>query len=682
MSKSKFNFSLIILIMLVILYPALTFSQDENGVKGLDRSNMDTTVSPAKDFYEYADGNWLKNNPVPAEYSRWGTFEILTEENYKILKNILEDAADNKDAEPGSNEQKIGDFYYTGMDTAQIEKEGYNPIKPELKTISQINTIPQIYKVMAALYKKGVSPMFRFYGSADEKNSDMVISQLSQGGLGLPDRDYYLNDDARSKEVREKYVPHVARMFMLIGENKARAEKNAQTVMNIETRLAKSSMTRVERRNPDKTYNKMTLSKLEEITPGFEWQTFFNGIGLSNPGDVNVAQPDFFKEVAVMMKDVPLADWKVYLTWRVVDDAANYLSSPFEDENFDFNGKFMHGAKVLPGRWKRVLRSANRVLGEALGQIFVKETFPPEAKARAQAIVKNLLEAMGERIKAADWMSDTTKEQALNKLKHFTVKIGYPDKWRDYSKLVIKRDSYASNMIRGSEFAVERNLNKIGKPVDKTEWGMTPQTVNAYNSGTRNEIVFPAAILQPPFFNQDADDAVNYGAMGAVIGHEITHGFDDQGRKYDAEGNLKDWWTKEDNDRFKARAQKIIDQFNSYMPIDSMHINGALTTGENIADLGGLTVSFTAFEKTKEYKENKTIDSFTPEQRFFLSWAQVWRNNERDKALMLGLKTDPHSPGKYRVIGPLSNMPEFWKAFNVKEGDPMRNPPDKVVNIW
>jgi putative endopeptidase len=682
MSESKFHFWLITFLVLVILYPALTFSQDEKAVKGLDRSNMDTTVSPAINFYEYADGNWLKNNPVPAEYSRWGTFEILTEENYKILKNILEDAKDNKDAEPGSNEQKIGDFFYTGMDTAKIEKEGYNPIKPELKIISEIKTLPQIYRVIAALYRKGLSPMFRFYGSADEKNSDMVISQLSQGGLGLPDRDYYLNDDVRSKEVREKYAAHIAKMFMLIGEKKATADKNTQTIMSIETRLAKSSMTRVERRNPDKTYHKMTLTNLEEITPGFDWQTFFDGIDLSNPGDINVEQPDFFKEVAVMMKDVPLTDWKTYLNWKVVNDAANYLSSPFVNENFEFNGKFMSGSKVLPERWKRVLRSANRVLGEALGQIFVKETFPPEAKARAQAIVKNLLEAMGERIKAAEWMSDTTKEQALNKLKHFTVKIGYPDKWRDYSRLIIKRDSYGANMIRGSEFAVERNLGKIGKPVDKTEWGMTPQTVNAYNSGTRNEIVFPAAILQPPFFNQDADDAVNYGAMGAVIGHEITHGFDDQGRKYDAEGNLKDWWTKEDNDRFKERAQKITDQFNSYMPIDSMHINGALTTGENIADLGGLTVSFTAFEKTDEYKNNEIIDGFTPAQRFFLSWAQVWKENKRDKALMLGLKTDPHSPGKYRVIGPLSNMPEFWKAFNVKEGDLMRNPPDKVVKIW
>ena len=682
MLERKFYSSLIAFFVILILNPAITFSQDEEGIKGFDRNNMDTSVSPAVNFYEYADGNWLKNNPIPGEYSRWGTFEVLAERNYKVLKEILEDAADNTDAEKGSIEQKVGDFYYTGMDSAQIEKEGYNPIKPELKKISEINTVPDIYRVVAELYKEGTSSMFHFYGSADEKNSEMVISQLSQGGLGLPDRDYYTNDDAHSKEVREKYLEHMTKMFMLIGQDKSTAGENAQTVMNIETRLAKSSLTRVERRNPDNTYHKMTLAKLEELTPGFDWAAYFNGIDLSDPGDINVAEPDFFKELSVMMKDIPVADWKVYLTWKVVDDAAAYLSSPFVNENFEFNGKFMNGAKVLPERWKRVMRTTSRMLGEDLGQLFVKETFPPEAKARAHKIVLNLLEAMGERIKALEWMSPETKEKALYKLKHYTVKIGYPDKWKDYSKLDIERDSYAANLKRGSEFAVQRNLNKIGKPVDKTEWGMTPQTVNAYYNPTRNEIVFPAAILQPPFFNQDADDAINYGAMGAVIGHEITHGFDDEGRKYDAKGNLEDWWTQEDNDKFKARAQKIIDQFDSYMPIDSMQINGSVTTGENIADFGGLTVSFTAFKKTDEYKDNEMIDGFTPAQRFFLGWAQVWRNNIRDKNLMLRLKVDPHSPGKYRVNGPLSNMPEFWKAFNVKEGDPMRNPPNKVVKIW
>lgn len=679
--KRKFYLSVVAFLAILLLCPAITFSQSEEGVEGFDRSSIDTSVSPAVNFYEYANGDWIKNNPIPADYSRWGSFEVLAEENYKVLRKILESAA-NSDAETGSNEQKIGDFYYTGMDTAQIEKNGYNPIKPELKKISEIKTKDDFYREIANLHKEGVPNLFNFYGRADAKNSDMTIAQLSQGGLGLPDRDYYTNDDARSKDVREKYQQHIARMLMLIGQNKETADKYAHTVMNIETRLAKVSMTRVERRDPDKTYNKTDLQHLAETDPGFEWKNYFNLIGLPDPGAINVEQPDFFKEVAVMISDIPLKDWKTYLSWKVVDDAASYLSSPFENENFEFNGKFMHGAKVLPERWKRVMRSVSRNMGEALGQVYVKETFPPEAKERAHKIVMNLLEAMGERIKAVDWMSEATKKEALKKLAAFSVKIGYPDKWKDYSKLIIKRDSYAANMQRASEFEVQRNQDKIGKPVDKSEWGMTPQTVNASYSPSKNEITFPAAILQPPFFNQDADDAINYGAMGAAIGHEISHGFDDEGRKFDAEGNLKDWWTKEDADNFKARAQKIIDQFNSFVAIDSMHVNGELTTGENIGDLGGLNVAFTAFKKTEEYKENKKIDGFTPAQRFFLGWAQVWRNNIRPQALMLRLKTDPHSPGKFRVNGPLSNMPEFWKAFNVKEGDPMRNPPDKVVKIW
>ena len=653
-----------------------------NGVKGFDRSNMDTTVSPAVDFYQYVNGNWIKNNPIPDEYSIWATFTQLAEENNKVLKKILETAAANKDAKQGSNEQKIGDFYFTGMDTVQIEKDGYNPIKPDLKKVSEINSADDLNKVIAELHREGVSALFNFYSNADAKNSDMTIAELSQGGLGLPDRDYYTNDDARSKEVREKYLEHVAKMLMLIGQDSVTAGKNTQTIMNLETRLAKASMTRVERRDPNKTYNKTDLKNLVEANPGFEWNNYFELLGLPDPGDINVSQPGFFKEVSAMMNDVSLDDWKIYLTWKVVDNAAAFLSSDFENQNFEFFSKFLQGSKVLPERWKRVLRSINGGLGEALGELYVKETFPPEAKEKANKIVKNLLEAMGERINALEWMSDSTKIMAMKKLHSFTVKIGYPDKWRDYSKLEIKRDSYAANLLRASEFAIKRDLDKIGKPVDKTEWGMTPQTVNAYYNPSVNEIVFPAAILQPPFFNKDADDAINYGAMGAVIGHEVSHGFDDQGRQFDADGNLKDWWTKIDAERFKERAQKIIDQFDAYEPIDSMHINGSLTTGENIGDLGGLNVAFTAFTKTDEYKNGEKIDGFTPVQRFFLAWAQVWRNNIRPQALMLRLKTDPHSPGKYRVNGPLSNMPEFWKAFDVKEGDPMRNSPDKVVKIW
>lgn len=672
--------SLLLALIVFLAAPGFVNAQDGE-VKGLDRKNIDNSVSPAVDFFAYANGNWLKNNPIPDEYSRWGSFELLAEENYKVLREILESAAANN-TPVGTNKQKIGDFYYTGMDTVQINKGGFNPIKPDLEMISGINSIDDVYKAIAYLHKSGTSALFNYFGSTDAKNSDMVISQLSQGGLSLPDRDYYTNEDTRSKAVRTEFVKHVTKMFELIGQSSTEAQNNANTVMNIETRLAKSSRTRVERRDPDKNYNKMSLIKLEEMTPGFNWNNYFSLVGMSDPGDINVGQPDFFKEVAVMMNDIPVADWKTYLSWKVVDNAASYLSSEFENEDFEFNGKFLSGSKTLPERWKRVMRTVNGNMGEALGQIYVEKTFPPEAKERANKIVHNLLDAMGERIKSLEWMSEETKKAALVKLGTFTVKIGYPDTWRDYSALEIKRDSYAANLARASEFARKRNFDKIGKPVDKKEWGMSPQTVNAYYNPTINEIVFPAAILQPPFFDQNADDAVNYGAMGGVIGHEISHGFDDQGRKFDAQGNLKDWWTKEDGERFKERAQKIIDQFNSFEAVDSMHVNGSLTTGENIGDLGGLNVAFTAFEKTDEYKNNEMIDGFMPAQRFFLSWAQVWRNNIRPQTLMLRLKTDPHSPGKFRVNGPLSNLPEFWEAFNVKDGDPMKNPPDKLVKIW
>ncbi|MCH8326797.1 MAG: M13 family metallopeptidase, partial [Bacteroidetes bacterium] len=474
----------------------------------------------------------------------------------------------------------------------------------------------------------------------------------------------------------------VSKMFSLLGYQKTEAENNANTVMKIETRLAKASMTRVERRDPHKTYNKMSSTKIKKLTPYLDWDNYFTYLGFSTPDYINVAQPKFFKEVNKMIKQVPIKDWRVYLTWNFINRSASYLSSDFDIANFEFYRKYLRGSKVQSARWKRVMRTINAYLGEAVGQLYVEKTFPPESKERAAKIVVNLKAAMKSRIENLDWMSDATKKQALHKLNSFGVKIGYPDKWKNYSNLDVDRESYIGNVIRGRIFAFKRNMNKLGKPVDKTEWGMTPQTVNAYYSPTRNEIVFPAAILQPPFFNQNADDAINYGAMGAVIGHEITHGFDDQGRKFDADGNLKDWWTKEDGERFDKRAQKIFDQFDSYVPIDSLHINGKLTAGENIADLGGLTVAFTAFKNTEEYKRNKKLDGFTPAQRFFFGWAQVWENNMRDQALRLRIKTDPHSPGKYRVLGPLRNMPEFWEAFNVKPGDKMRMPEDKVVKIW
>lgn len=669
------------LLIAVLLLTAPAFIQAQSAKSAFDLSNLDKSVSPKTDFYEYAVGSWLKNNPVPNEYSRWGSFEQLAEGNYAVLRKILENAAANVNAPKGTPEQKIGDFFATGMDSARIERDGYKPILPELKKVDDLRNMKDFESLIADEHLSGVGSLFRFYVTVDAKKSSMMVASLSQGGLGLPDVEYYTKDDSRSKDIREKYVEHVANMFKLIGIDESTAAKYAATVMDIETRLAKASNTRLENRDPEKTYNKFTVNNLKIQSPDFNWDKYFEGLGVQT-SLVVVGQPKFFAELSKMVNDIPLNDWKVYLKWKIIDDAASYLSSPFVNEKFNFSGKYLTGAKVLQPRWKRIMQSVNFTMGELLGQLYVAETFPPEAKERAVAIVNNILKSMGESIKNLEWMSDATKEQALNKLSKFTVKIGYPDKWRDYSKLEIRRDSYFKNLMRASEWSRKENLAKIGKPVDPTEWGMSPQTVNAYYSPTRNEIVFPAAILQPPFFNQKADDAVNYGAMGAVIGHEITHGFDDQGRKFDAEGNLKDWWTKEDNEKFQARAQKLIDEYNSFAMIDTFHVSGALTIGENIGDLGGLTIALNALKKTEQFKKNEKIDGFTPLQRFFLSWAQVWRNNARPETVKLLLKTDVHSPGKWRVNGPMMNIPEFWEAFDIQPGDPMRNSDDKLVKIW
>jgi putative endopeptidase len=671
-----------LLLASVFVITSCSSKEETKGDKGFALSNIDSSAKPQEDFYQYAVGNWIKHNPIPAAYSVWGSFSVLAEKNYEVLHKILQDAASNKDAKKGSIQQKIGDFYSTGMDTVKIDNQGIKPLQDELMRIDRINNKEDLLKEIVYQHVHIGAPLFNFGSGIDAKNSKMVIAQLQQGGLGLPDKDYYLNNDSYSKNVREKYLEHVANMLKLSGENESNAKKDAGTIMNIETQLAKASLSRVERRDPNKTYHKMYLKGLEQISPEFNWSSYFQETGVSNPDSMNVAEPDFFKEVSLMIKKTPIDNWRPYLKWNLLHSSANFLDTNFVNESFNFYGRFLSGAKILQPRWKRVMGAADRLIGEALGQLYVKEVFPPEAKARALKIVHSLLDAMRERINNLDWMGPETKKQALHKLDLFTVKIGYPDKWIDYTPLNIEKDSYYANALRCSQFEFNRDIKKINKPVDRTEWEMTPQTVNAYYEPVRNEIVFPAAILQPPFFNQNADDAINYGAMGAVIGHEITHGFDDEGRQYDANGNINNWWTKQDAERFSERAQKIIDQFDSYEPIDSMHINGKLTEGENIADLGGLNVSFTAFKKTDEYKNQKKVDGLTPNQRFFLAWAQVWESSTRDQILKVRLKTDPHSPDKYRVNGPFSNLPEFWEAFNVVKGDSMRLPEDKLVKIW
>jgi putative endopeptidase len=646
---------------------------------GFDRAMMDTTVQAQDDFYHYAVGNWLKENPIPEDQTIWGGFIVLVEETNDQVKNIIDEAVLKAKPNPKEIIEKVGLFYSVGMDTAKIEELGLSPLKAELKRIEELKTKTDLVKEIAHMSQYTSAPLFYFYSSVDAKNSEYEIAGIWQGGLGLPDRDYYVNKDGRSKEIREKYIVHVKNMFDLMGCEVS--EQRAKTIMNIETGLAKVSNTRLENRDPQATYNKMEVSEIIKTAPNFDWNLYLTEIGANDVGSIDVNQPKFIKGISNLFNKTSVEDWKVYLKWNLVRSMSPYLSEEFVNERFDFTGKFLSGQEVNRPRWKRVLSATNGVMGEAVGQIYVEKYFPKEAKDRAKKIVESLKVSMGESINSNTWMTDVTKEEALKKLAGFGVKIGYTDKWRDYSGLEVT-ESYVQNIMNSNYFDHQDLLSKINKPVRDWEWGMTPQTVNAYYSPTRNEIVFPAAILQFPFYHYELDDAINYGAMGAVIGHEITHGFDDQGKQYDADGNIRDWWTKEDAKNFDERVQVMIDQYNEFVAIDTFHVNGALTQGENVADLGGLTIAYNAFKNTEQYKSGKLIDGFTPSQRFFLSWAQVWKNNIRPDALKLRLKTDVHSPGRERVLGPLSNMPEFFKAFDVKEGDAMRRAEDKLVKIW
>lgn len=678
--RSLWWLSALFLIVYSFLVLNETISAQNNN--GFNLKNLDKSASPAQDFYQYAVGGWVKNNPIPDDQVRWGSFTILAEDNNVILKKIIEDAAANQSWGKGTAKQKIGDFYAVAMDSAKIEKMGYKPIIPDLKKIDALKDKKELVKYLAQEYVNGNGLVFNFGVTVDAKKSEMYTAYLSQGGLGLPDVEYYTKDDARSKDIRQKYTEHVANMFKLIDVAPETAAEYSKVIMNVEGKLAAASNTRLENRDPLKTYNKMTVDNLTKISGSFDWKTYFELIGLPNLDILVVSQPKFFSKLGPTLDEVSLNDWKVYLKWNLLRGSANALSSAFVNERFDFTQRFLNGAKAMQPRWKRMVQAVNGSLGELLGQIYVEQNFPPEAKQRAKEIVDNLLVAMGESIKGLEWMSEETKKQALVKLGTFGVKIGYPDKWRDYSELEIVRDSYYKNLERVGAWARKQNLAKLGKQVDKQEWFMSPQTVNASYNPTKNEITFPAGILQPPFFNQKADDAVNYGAMGAVIGHEISHGFDDQGRKFDEKGNIRDWWTKEDNDKFQARAKKLVDLYNSFVVVDTFKVNGALTLGENIGDLGGLTVSYAAFKTTEQFKKNELIDGFTPAQRFFLGWAQVWATNARDEFLKTQVKTDVHSPSVQRVNGPLMNMPEFFDAFGVKQGDNMRLADDKIVKIW
>ena len=648
----------------------------------IDPVNLDPSVRPADDFYRFANGGWMASNPVPADESRWGAFDELIEHNRQVLRGILDAAAAHPGAAPGTPERMVGDFYASAMDSAAIETAGVRPLEDELKRIGAVSDRTTLEDEIARLYSTGVRVPFALFVSQDAKASTEMVVSLSQGGLGLPDRDYYIKTDDASKKLRDQYLAHVTRMFGLLGDDTGTAAAGAATVMSIETRLAEASVTRVQRRDREANYHKMSLDSLTRLTPSIDWMRLYEGMGIADRRAVVVGQPAFFQALDGMMTAVPIADWRTYLRWHLVHSSADLLSTPFVEEDFAFSGKVLTGAVALKPRWKRALIWTDGNIGEQLGQLYVAKSFSPAARARAQELVSNLRAELRERIQGLPWMGDTTKTNALRKLDAFAVKIGYPDRWRDYTGLVVDRGPLLLNVQRARAFEFRRNLARLGKPVDRTEWGMTPPTVNAYYNASMNEIVFPAGILQPPFFDANADDAVNYGGIGCVIGHEMTHGFDDQGRKSDAEGNLRDWWTPEDQKAYDARAGLVQKQFDGFVAIDSLHVNGKLTLGENLADLGGLSISYGALQKALAGKKTPKLDGFSPGQRFFLSYARVWRQNIRPEALKLRIATDPHSPGRFRCNGPLSNMTEYAKAFGVAEGSPMLRPADQRAKIW
>jgi len=670
----------LMLTTIVILTTAMSSCKEEKKSTAIDKTDMDLSVNPAADFDNYANGGWKVKNPLPDDKSRFGTFDKLRDVAEKQQQALFDKVTTEKH-EQGTVGQKIADLYNMGMDSATIEKQGAAPLKPYLDEIAAIKNIADVQSVITNQHASGNGTLFSFYGSTDDKNSNWVIAQLYQGGLGLSDRDYYTNQDDHSKEIRNEYVKFVAKMFVLAGNDDALAAAKATKIMAIESRLANASMTRLETRDPVKSYNKMNLKGLTEISSAFDWSSFFTKIGLPGQEEINVGQPEFFKEISKMMTEVPVDDWKAYLEWNVINSSAGYLSSAFVDENFNFYGKVMQGQKKNRDRWKRVQGTVSNAMSEAVGQLYVAEYFPPQAKERMLKLVENLRISLGQRIDNLAWMSDETKAKAREKLSTITVKIGYPDKWRDYSDLKIsKEDTYLDNIFRSWKFEAAYNFGKINKAVDRTEWFMPPQMVNAYYNPSMNEIVFPAAILQPPFFYLDADDAVNYGAIGVVIGHEITHGFDDQGCQYDKDGNLNNWWTEEDGKRFEERTKVLINQYDQFVVLDTIHADGKLTIGENIADLGGLNISYQAFKSAS--KETASIDGFTPDQRFFLAYAHLWASNIRDKEILRLTKEDVHSLGRFRVLGPLRNLPQFHSAFNIKEGDYMYLAENERAVIW
>jgi len=658
--------------------PALPYSPS------LDLSSIDKSIDPCVNLYEYACGGWRKKNPIPADQTSWSVYGKLYQDNLNFLRGILEQAASNTNGRDAVT-QKIGDFYASCTDEAGIEKSGLGPVKAEMEAIAQLNSVRELAPLVARLqmvtggYR---SILFRSGSDQDPDNSEQVIASLDQGGLGLPDRDYYTKEDAKSKETRERYVQHVQKIFELLGDSAETANKNAEILMRMETALAKASMTRVERRDPYKLKNKMKIPGLEELAPNFDWKTYYSVLQYPKIEILNVGDPTFFKQVNAALASEPLANWKTYMRFHVGDSSAQFLSAKFVQENFEFYRKYLRGAKEKEPQWKRCVQYTDYMLGEALGQAYVRKVFSPELKQSTVDMVRRIEDAMAKRIQQLDWMSPETKQQALVKLQGIRNKIGYPDRWRDYSAVRIERTEFLGNVQRAMEFEHRRQIAKIGKPVDHGEWDISPPTVDAYYNPQMNDINFPAGVLQPPLYDAKLDDAPNYGNTGGTIGHELTHGFDDEGSQFDAKGNLKNWWKEDDRKKFDERTKCVSDQYSQYVMVDEVHINGELTKGEDVADLGGEILAYMAWGAATAGKNLQPMDGLTPEQRFFIGFAQWACANERPEDLRVRAQTDPHSPPEYRINGVVVNMPEFAKAFSCRAGQAMVKPAEKICRVW
>ena len=656
--------------------------KEAKSTSGIDLANMDTTVSAGTDFFRYACGGWNDAHPLTAEYSRYGTFDELFENSQKQLRELIEGLAAQKNNQAGSAAQKIGDLYNMAMDSVTLNKQGAEPVKAMLDKIAGMKDKSEIVPMMTEMAHIGIGTYFHSYVYADPKNSSLNIFQMGQGGINLGEKEYYLDTDSITQNIREQYKLYIGKLFQLAGFSEADAQQKVADVMELETAIAKVSRSATELRDPEANYHKMSFDELKKTIAGIDWDAYMKGLGIQAPAELNVEQVDPIQEVARLMNTLPLSKHVSYLEYNLLDAAASCLSDDFVAARFDFYGKVLSGRQVNQPRWKRAVNSVNGMLGELVGEMYVEKYFPAAAKERMVKLVKNLQTALGERIDAQEWMSDSTKIRAHEKLATFHVKVGYPDKWKDYSKLEIKNDSYWANVCRASEWGFNDMYSRIGKPVDKDEWLMTPQTVNAYYNPSTNEICVPAAILQPPFFNMEADDAANYGAIGVVIGHEMTHGFDDQGRQFDKDGNLTDWWAPGDADRFKERAQVMVDFFNKIEVLPGLQANGELTLGENLADHGGLNVAYLAFQNATKDAPLGVVDGFTPEQRFFLAYATLWAGNIRDEQIRVYTKSDPHSLGKWRVNGALPHIQAWYDAFHITPSDPLYVAPENRVNVW